>query len=101
MANHHAQFTLGSHIRFGSLDFLCMGVDHDLVLVPRSVPIDPMTPSGFDKRVRDRDPTSTEGECVRPSPTESPDSPADVDSITESMAGLCLHAREAQTFRGT
>jgi hypothetical protein len=65
-----------------------MGVDHDLVLLPHSVPVDPASPSGFE-------------ECVRPSPAESPDSPVDVDSITELMAGLCLHAREAQTFRGT
>jgi hypothetical protein len=34
MADHCIRFTLGSHIRFGSLDFLCMGVDHDLVLLP-------------------------------------------------------------------
>jgi hypothetical protein len=34
MADHRVRFTLGSHIRFGSLDFLYMGVDHDLVLLP-------------------------------------------------------------------
>jgi hypothetical protein len=34
MADHRVRFTLGSHIQFGSLDFLCMGMDHDLVLLP-------------------------------------------------------------------
>jgi hypothetical protein len=34
------RFALGSHIQFGSLDFLCIGVDYDLVLLPPSVDID-------------------------------------------------------------
>jgi hypothetical protein len=33
----HIRFALGSHIRFGSLDFLCTGVDYDLVLLSPSV----------------------------------------------------------------
>jgi hypothetical protein len=72
MADHHIRFTLGSHIRFGSLDFLCMGVDHGL------------------------DPTGVEGDCVLPSPAESLSSPTNVDSISESMVGFCLHANKAQ-----
>jgi hypothetical protein len=40
MANPHIRFTLGSHIRFDDLDFLCTGVDYDLVLLPPSVDID-------------------------------------------------------------
>jgi hypothetical protein len=40
MANHRVHFNLGSHVWFGSLDFLCMGVDHDLVLLPPSTPVD-------------------------------------------------------------
>jgi hypothetical protein len=40
MANHRVGFTLGSYIRFGSLDFLCIGVDYDLVLLSPSVDID-------------------------------------------------------------
>jgi hypothetical protein len=63
--------------------------------------IDLSSPSGFDERVGDLDPTSMDGECVLPSPAKSPDSLANVDSIAESMAGLCLHANEAQAFRGT
>jgi hypothetical protein len=34
------RFTLGLHVRFGSLDFLCTGVNYDLVLLPPSVDID-------------------------------------------------------------
>jgi hypothetical protein len=37
MADHRVCFTLGSHIRFGSLYFLCMRVDRDLVLLPLHV----------------------------------------------------------------
>jgi hypothetical protein len=101
MANHHIRFTLGSHIQFGSLDFLCMGVDHDLVLLPLSVPVDPVSPSGFDERVGDLDPTGVEGERILPSPAESPNSPADINPIIESMVSLCLHANEAQASGGT
>jgi hypothetical protein len=40
MANSRIYFTLGSHVQFGNLDFLCTGVDYDLVLLPPSVDID-------------------------------------------------------------
>jgi hypothetical protein len=40
MANPHICFTLGSHIWFGNLDFICARVDYDLVLLPPSVDID-------------------------------------------------------------
>jgi hypothetical protein len=39
MANPRICFTLGSNVQFGNLDFLCMGVDYDLVLPP-SIDID-------------------------------------------------------------
>jgi hypothetical protein len=39
MANPRICFTLGSNVRFGNLDFLCTGVDYDLVLPP-SIDID-------------------------------------------------------------
>jgi hypothetical protein len=39
MANPCIRFTLGSHVRFGNLDFLCTGVDNDLVLLPPSINI--------------------------------------------------------------
>jgi hypothetical protein len=100
MADHRLGFTLGSHIRFGSLDFLYMGVDHDLVPLPPSMSVDLMSLSGSDERVRDLDPTDTKGECTSPSPIESLGSPANIGSIFESMIGLCLHANEAQAFGG-
>jgi hypothetical protein len=40
MANPRIRFTLGSHVRFGNLDFICMGVDYNLVLLPPSINID-------------------------------------------------------------
>jgi hypothetical protein len=95
MADHRVRFTLGSYIQFGSLDLLYMRVDHDLVLLPPSVLVDRASFSSSDERVKDLDPIGMEGECVPPSLAESPNSPANVDSITESMAGLCLHANEA------
>jgi hypothetical protein len=77
------------------------GVDHDLVLLPPSVPVDPASPSGSDERVGDLDPIGLEKEHVLSSPDESPDSPTDIDPIIKSMAGLCLHANEAQASGGT
>jgi hypothetical protein len=96
MADHCILFTLGSHIRFRSLDFHYMGVDHNLVPLPPSVPVDYASFLSFDERVRDLDPTGMEEECVPPSPAESLGSPANVNSISESMVGLCLHANEAR-----
>jgi hypothetical protein len=40
MANPCIRFTLGSHVRFGNLDFICTGVDYDLVLLPPFIDID-------------------------------------------------------------
>jgi hypothetical protein len=72
MANHHVHFTLGSHIQFGSLDFLYMGwiMLVDLVFL-----------SGSNERVADLSPATVEGKCGLPSPAESPDSPANIVSI--------------------
>jgi hypothetical protein len=36
MANPRIRFTTGFDIRFGSLDFFCIGVDHNLVRLPPS-----------------------------------------------------------------
>jgi hypothetical protein len=94
MADHGVCFTLCSHIRFGSLDFLYMGVDHNLVPLPPSVPVDLASLPGSNKRVRDLDPTGTEGECALPSLVESLGSPTNVDSIFESMDGFaCMPIR--------
>jgi hypothetical protein len=40
MANSRIRFALGCHVRFGNLDFICMGVDYDLVLLPPDVGVD-------------------------------------------------------------
>jgi hypothetical protein len=40
MANPSIRFALGSHVRFGNLDFLCTVVDYDFVLLPPSIDID-------------------------------------------------------------
>jgi hypothetical protein len=86
MASHRIRFTLGSHIQFGSLDFLYTGIDHDLILLPPSMPIDPIA--------------STEEELIPLPPSESADPPSNVDSVTESMGGLHLHTTEAQASEG-
>jgi hypothetical protein len=61
---------------------------------PLSMPVDPASPLGSDESVEDLHPIGVE-EHVLPTPTRSSDSPADVDFVIESMAGLCLHANEA------
>jgi hypothetical protein len=40
IANPRIRFALGSRVRFRNLDFICMGVDYDLVLLPPNVDID-------------------------------------------------------------
>jgi hypothetical protein len=40
MANPRIRFTLGSHVWFRNLDFICTGVDYDLVLLPPDVDVD-------------------------------------------------------------
>jgi hypothetical protein len=100
MVDHCVGFTPGSHIRFGSLDFFCMGVDHDLVQLPPSVPIHHVSLPGSDECIEDLDPIGVEGESTSPSPVESLDTPANVNSISESMGGLCLHANEARASGG-
>jgi hypothetical protein len=76
-----------------------MGVDHDLVPLPPSVLVDHVSLPGSDERVKDLDSTGAE-ECASPSPAESHGSPANINSISESMVGLRLHANEARAFRG-
>jgi hypothetical protein len=101
MADCRIYFTLGSHTRFGSLDFICMGVDYDLVLLPPSVPDDSASSSSSTDNVSDLDSDGTEeGECVLPPLAGSFDPPTDIDSITESMAGSSLHANEARASGG-
>jgi hypothetical protein len=39
MANPRIRFNLGSHVRFGNLDFICTGVDYELVLLPPNIDI--------------------------------------------------------------
>jgi hypothetical protein len=65
------------------------------------MPVDPTAPPGSDKRVGDLDPANTEGGVHLATPTRSFDSPANVNSVIESMAGLRLHADEAQASEGT
>jgi hypothetical protein len=96
MAEHRVGFTPGSHIWFGSLDFFCMRVDHDLVQLSSSVLIDHASLPGSDERVEDLDLIGMEGEGTPPSPVESLGTPANIDAISRSMVGLCLHANEAR-----
>jgi hypothetical protein len=72
-----------------------MGVDHDLVLLPPFMLVDPAFPLGSDECVGELDPTDMERECVLPAPAGSSDSPTNIDSITESIASLRLRANEA------
>jgi hypothetical protein len=85
-ASHCIHFTLGSHIWFGSIDFLCTGVDHDLVLLPPFVPVDYVVDTK---------------ELIPLPPFGSVDPPFDVDSVTETMGSLHLHATEAQASKGS
>jgi hypothetical protein len=98
MANPRIRFTPGFHIRFWSLDFFCTRVDHDLVQLPPSTSIHHAFLLGLDERVEGLDLIDMEGESalsIEPSGTL-----LNVNSISESMGGLCLHANEARAFRG-
>jgi hypothetical protein len=75
-------------------------VDHDLVLLPPFMLVDRASCLGFDERIGDLDPTDMEEEFVLPSPTKSLSSPTNIDSISKSMVGLCLHANKARASGG-
>jgi hypothetical protein len=100
MANPRIHFTLGSHVRFGNLDFFCTGVDHDLVRLPPSAPIPHASLLGSDKRVGGLDSIGVEGESTPSSPNEPLGMLPNVNSISELMGGLCLHANEARASKG-
>jgi hypothetical protein len=98
MANPRIHFTPGFHIWFGSLDFVWTGEDHDLVQLPPSVLTHHAFLLGPDERVGGLDLIDKEGESA-PS-VEPPDLLLDINSISESMGGLCLHANEARASGG-
>jgi hypothetical protein len=64
-----------------------MGIDHDLVLLPLSMLVDPIA--------------GTEEELIPLPPSGSTNPPSDVDSVIESMGGLHLHTTEAQASEGS
>jgi hypothetical protein len=64
------------------------------------VPIKHASLPGSDERVGDLDPIDIEGEGAPSSPVESLGTPANVDAISVSMVGLCLHANEARASGG-
>jgi hypothetical protein len=100
MAEHRACFTPGSHIWFGSLDFFWTGVDHDLVRLPPFAPIHHASLPGLDERIGGLDPIGMEGESTSSSPVEPLGTLPNVNSISVSMGGLCLHANEARASGG-
>jgi hypothetical protein len=63
MANSRICFTLGSHVRFGNLDFLCTGVDYDLVLLPPSVDIDAISKALSNLRLSADEGQALENNC--------------------------------------
>jgi hypothetical protein len=63
MANPHICFTLGSHVQFGNLDFLCTGVDYDLVLLPPSIDIDAISEALSNLRLGTDEGQALENNC--------------------------------------
>jgi hypothetical protein len=64
MANPHIRFTLGSHVRFGNLDFLYTTVDYDLVLLPPSVNINAISKALSNLRLCADDGQTLENDCL-------------------------------------
>jgi hypothetical protein len=64
MANPDIRFTLGSHVQFGNLDSLCMGVDYDLVLLPPSVNIDAISEALSNLRLGTDEGQALENDCL-------------------------------------
>jgi hypothetical protein len=64
MANPCIRFTLGSHVQFGNLDFLCTGVDYDLVLLPPSVDIDAISEALSNLRLGTGKGQALENDCL-------------------------------------
>jgi hypothetical protein len=68
MANPRIRFTLGSHVRFGNLDFLYTGVDNDLALLPPSVDIDAISEALSNLRLGTGEGQALENDCPGSSP---------------------------------
>jgi hypothetical protein len=64
MVNPRTYFTLGSHVQFGNLDFICMGVDYDLVLLPPSVDIDAISEALSNLRLGTDEGQALENDCL-------------------------------------
>jgi hypothetical protein len=65
MANPRIWFTLGSHVRFGNLDFICTGVDYDLVLLPPAIDIDAISEALSNLRLGTDEGQALENDCPR------------------------------------
>jgi hypothetical protein len=65
MANPCIRFTLGSHVWFGNLDFIYMGVGYDLVLLPPSVDTDAISEALSNLRLGTDEGQALENDCPR------------------------------------
>jgi hypothetical protein len=63
MANPRICFALGSHVQFSNLDFLCTGVDYDLVLLPPSINIDAISEALSNLRLGTDEGQALENDC--------------------------------------
>jgi hypothetical protein len=64
------------------------------------MPIDHASLPGSDERIEYLDLIGMEGEGTLPSPIESLGTPTNIDAISRSMIGLCLHSNEAWASGG-
>jgi hypothetical protein len=63
MANPRIRFTLGSHVQFSNLYFICMEVDYNLVLLPPFVDIDAISEALSNLRLGMNEGQALENDC--------------------------------------
>jgi hypothetical protein len=88
MANPRIHFALGSHVWFENLDFICIGVDYDLVLLPYDVVIDAISEALSNLCLCTGEGQAPEGD--RPRGSQGQTTPADKPHDHERTRGQSL-----------
>jgi hypothetical protein len=95
MAQPRIRITLGSHVRFGNIDFICTGVDYDLVLLPPDVNVDAISKALSSLRL-----VTDEGQVLEsdhPGGSQSGTRPAGTPQADATLGGPIRHCRSSLT----
>jgi hypothetical protein len=89
MASFHHPLSLGTVIRFGSLEFMSLGIEYDMVLLPPA-PLE--HPSARSRPCRRRQRQNNRNRVAHGTPClgEAPRPIDDIDSLARDLAGISV-----------